>query len=165
MSEAFRAPPDEGLAAAQRMKEEEELGLRRVGGPSAYLMPVIALGWSLFQLSLSSWLLLDSTSIRSIHLAFALAIVFLSYSTLKRNVRVPGLRWLGEKHKIPLADYLLVLIMFRPGFFARYLGIDNHHLSYLVGLAPWGGDLRPAAAAPAQPPTPGRLQAPQERAR
>jgi TRAP-type uncharacterized transport system fused permease subunit len=29
-------------------------------------------------------------------------------------------------------------IMFRPGFFARYVGIDNHYLSYLVGLALWG---------------------------
>ncbi len=33
----------------------------------------------------------------------------------------------------------VALIMFRPGFFAHYVGIDNHYLSYLVGLALWGG--------------------------
>ncbi|WP_432822625.1 DUF3394 domain-containing protein, partial [Trichloromonas sp.] len=32
----------------------------------------------------------------------------------------------------------VALIMFRPGFFAHYVGIDNHYLSYLVGLALWG---------------------------
>ena len=30
-------------------------------------------------------------------------------------------------------------IMFRPGFFAHYVGIDNHYLSYLVGLALYVG--------------------------
>jgi len=29
----------------------------------------------------------------------------------------------------------VALIMFRPGFFAHYVGIDNHYLSYLVGVA------------------------------
>ena len=33
---------------------------------------------------------------------------------------------------------VVALIMFRPGFFAHYVGIDNHYLSYLVGLALWG---------------------------
>jgi TRAP-type uncharacterized transport system fused permease subunit len=32
----------------------------------------------------------------------------------------------------------VALIMFRPGFFAHYVGIDNHYLSYLVGLSLWG---------------------------
>ncbi|MCJ7838128.1 MAG: TRAP transporter fused permease subunit, partial [Burkholderiales bacterium] len=33
---------------------------------------------------------------------------------------------------------VVALIMFRPGFFAHYVGIDNHYLSYLIGLALWG---------------------------
>jgi TRAP transporter 4TM/12TM fusion protein len=32
----------------------------------------------------------------------------------------------------------VAVIMFRPGFFAHYVGIDNHYLSYLVGAALWG---------------------------
>ncbi len=32
----------------------------------------------------------------------------------------------------------VALIMFRPGFFAHFVGIDNHYLSYLVGLGLYG---------------------------
>jgi len=60
---------DEGALAAKKIQEEEELGLRNVEGWKKYLVPFIALTWSLFQLSLSGWLLLDSTYIRAIHLA------------------------------------------------------------------------------------------------
>jgi TRAP transporter 4TM/12TM fusion protein len=48
-------------------------------GPSRFLVPVLACLWSLFQLSVASWLILDSLFIRAVHLAFALAIVFLEY--------------------------------------------------------------------------------------
>ena len=68
------------------MKEEEELGLRRVTGWSAYVVPTIALCWSLFQLSLSSWLLLDSTIIRAIHLAFRITSYNVCYTKLLRAV-------------------------------------------------------------------------------
>jgi hypothetical protein len=34
--------------------------------------------------------------------------------------------------------FSLIFFMFRPGFFAHYVGIDNHYLSYLVGAALWG---------------------------
>ena len=88
---------EENFDEAHRLREEEELGLRRPQGFSRWLVPVIALCWSLFQLSLSSWLLLDSTKTRAIHLAFGFLIVFMSYPTLRRQVRIPGLRWLGEK--------------------------------------------------------------------
>ncbi len=125
-----RSEGDEGFEVAQRLKEEEELGLRRPQGLLRYLVPIIALSWSLFQLSLSSWLLLDSTYIRSIHLAFAFAIVFLSYPTLKRDVRIPGLRWLGEKHKIPIADLIIALLAVGA---ALYIAIDYEGLANRIG--------------------------------
>ena len=112
------------------MKEEEELGLRRVTGWSAYVVPTIALCWSLFQLSLSSWLLLVPTIIRAIHLAFALAIVFLSYPTVRRDVKIPGLTWLGEKHKIPLADYLVAALAVLA---ALYIFLDYEGIANRVG--------------------------------
>ena len=130
MAEEHKEHLDEGLEAARRMKEEEELGLRRVTGWSAFVVPTIALAWSLFQLSLSSWLLLDSTIIRSIHLAFALAIVFLSYPTLKRDVNIPGLTWLGEKHKIPIADYFIALLGVGA---ALYIFLDYEGIANRVG--------------------------------
>ncbi|MHB1397471.1 MAG: TRAP transporter permease [Trichloromonadaceae bacterium] len=130
MADELKEQQDEGLATARRMKEEEELGLRRVTGWSAYVVPTIALSWSLFQLSLSSWLLLDSTIIRAIHLAFALAIVFLSYPTVKRDVKIPGLSWLGEKHKIPIADYFIALLGVGA---ALYIFLDYEGIANRVG--------------------------------
>ncbi len=130
MAEELKEQQDEGQATARRMKEEEELGLRRVTGWSAYVVPAIALSWSLFQLSLSSWLLLDSTIVRAIHLAFALAIVFLSYPTLKRDVKIPGLRWLGEKHKIPFADYIVAILGVGA---ALYIFLDYEGIANRVG--------------------------------
>ncbi|WP_027714361.1 TRAP transporter permease [Desulfuromonas sp. TF] len=130
MAEQEKAIRDEGLETARRMKEEEELGLRRVTGPSRFIVPTIALCWSVFQLSLSSWLLLDSTIIRAIHLAFALLIVFLSYPTLRRDVNLPGLRWLGEKRKIPFADYLVAIVA---ALVALYIAIEYEGLASRVG--------------------------------
>ncbi|GAB6064743.1 TRAP transporter permease [Deferrisoma palaeochoriense] len=121
--------PDENLA--QRLKEEEELGLRRPQGWQRWLVPAIALTWSLFQLSIASWLLLDSTYIRAIHLAFAFAIVFLSYPTLRRTVRIPGLRWLGEKRKIPWIDMALALAAVVA---AVYIAWDYEGVSARLGI-------------------------------
>ncbi|RMG94158.1 MAG: TRAP transporter permease, partial [Candidatus Dadabacteria bacterium] len=121
--------PDENLA--QRLKEEEELGLRRPQGWQRWLVPAIALTWSLFQLSIASWLLLDSTYIRAIHLAFAFAIVFLSYPTLRRTVRIPGFRWLGEKRKIPWIDMALALAAVAA---AVYIAWDYEGVSARIGI-------------------------------
>lgn len=119
-----------GVDTAQRLKEEEELGLRRPRGWQLYLVPVIAISWSLFQLSIASWLLLDTTYIRAIHLAFALLIVFLSYPTLRRDVNLPGLRWIGEKRKIPIADMLLALLA---ALAALYIVLDYEGIAGRVG--------------------------------
>lgn len=123
---------DAGAVAAKRMQEEEELGFRRVQGWQKLLVPSIALIWSLFQLSLSSWLLLDSTYIRAIHLTFALLIVFLSYPMFKRDINIPGLRWLGEKHGIPWPDFVLAGIASGA---ALYLAIDYEGIANRIGRA------------------------------
>ena len=120
----------DGVDTAQRLKEEEELGLRRPRGWQLYLVPFIAISWSLFQLSIASWLLLDTTYIRAIHLAFALLIVFLSYPTLRRDVNLPGLRWIGEKRKIPIADMLLALLA---ALAALYIVLDYEGIAGRVG--------------------------------
>lgn len=137
MSTTTEQTQDEGVLAAQRMKEEEELGIRRLQGPLRFLVPAIALCWSLFQLSLSSWLILDSTYIRSIHLAFGFLIVFLSYPTLRRTVKIPGLRWLSEKRRLPLADLLLAAAAAGA---ALYIAIDYEGIAGRVGI-PNGRDM------------------------
>jgi TRAP-type uncharacterized transport system fused permease subunit len=61
------------------MAEEEEGIGRRPHGLAKNVVPTIAVVWCFFQLSIASWLILDSTFIRAIHLGFALLIVFLNY--------------------------------------------------------------------------------------
>lgn len=130
--EPTAAELEAGIAAAKRIQEEEELGIRYLQGWQRFLVPGIALIWSLFQLSLSSWLLIDSTYIRAIHLTFALLIVFLSYPMFKRDIRIPGLRWLGEKQGIPWPDFILAGVAV---VVALYLAVDYEGIANRIGRA------------------------------
>ncbi|MCK4835700.1 MAG: TRAP transporter permease, partial [Candidatus Aminicenantes bacterium] len=53
--------------------------------PSRKIIAVISVAWALFQLSLPSFLILDSIKIRSIHLAFALLLVFIAVPFKKKG--------------------------------------------------------------------------------
>jgi TRAP transporter 4TM/12TM fusion protein len=134
MSDELKTPHSDeeeaGTEEALRMLEEEELGLRRPLNWSRFYIPAVALCWSLFQLSLASWLILDSTYTRAFHLAFAFAIVFCSYPTFKREVRLPGLRWLSEKHRIPWADFAIAGVAV---LCAVYIVIDYEGLASRIG--------------------------------
>ncbi|MCK4536438.1 MAG: TRAP transporter permease [Desulfuromonadales bacterium] len=121
----------EGVDLARQIQEEDELGLRRPRDWTRFVVPTIGVTWSLFQLSLASWLTLNSTIIRSIHLAFAFLIVFMAFPTLKRSIKTPGLRWLSEKHKIPWADFVLAAIA---ALTALYISLDYEGLASRVGL-------------------------------
>ncbi|MBN2136358.1 MAG: TRAP transporter permease [Sedimentisphaerales bacterium] len=48
---------------------------------------VVAIGWALFQLSLPRFIILDSTTIRAVHLAFAMTLVFLTIPAGGRKYR------------------------------------------------------------------------------
>jgi TRAP transporter 4TM/12TM fusion protein len=98
----------EGIEVARRMAEEEEGIGRRPHGPAKYVVPTIAVIWCFFQLSIASWLILDSTFIRAIHLGFALLIVFLNYPLFKKT-RL-GLKYFSAKDRIPILDYLIGVI-------------------------------------------------------
>jgi len=110
---------DEGIEIARRMAEEEEGIARRPRGPEKYVIPFIAVCWSFFQLSIASWLILDSTFIRAIHLGFALLIVFLNYPLFKKTRF--GFRYFSAKDRIPALDYLIGIIA---TFAAIYIVID-----------------------------------------
>ena len=99
---------DEGIEVARRMAEEEEGIGRRPQGLPKYVIPTIAVLWSFFQLSIASWLILDSTFIRAIHLGFALLIVFLNYPLFKKTRF--GLKYFSAKDRIPILDYLIGII-------------------------------------------------------
>ncbi len=99
--------PDAGLEEARRLAEEEERGFRHPRGWSRYLVPTIAICWCLFQLSIASWWLLDAVFVRSIHLGFAMLIVFLNMPTVKRFRRWA---FLSAQDRIPLSDVVLALV-------------------------------------------------------
>ncbi len=67
-----------------------------------YLLAVL---WALFQLALPKFIILDSLVIRSIHLAFAVCLVFLSVPIFKRKGEIDY-----KKDKIPFYDYILGII-------------------------------------------------------
>jgi TRAP transporter 4TM/12TM fusion protein len=109
---------DEGLEIVRRMAEEEGIR-RRPHGPAKYVVPTIAVAWCFFQLSIASWLILDSTFIRAIHLGFALLIVFFNYPLFKKTHF--GLGYFSAKDRIPIFDYLIGIIA---AFAATYIVID-----------------------------------------
>jgi len=119
MSEENIHETDDGIELAKRLAEEEEGISRKPKGPEKYVIPSIAVIWSLFQLSIPSWLVLDSTFIRAIHLGFAMLIVFLNYPLFKKTRF--GLKYFSQKDKIPLLDYIVAAMAC---FSALYIAID-----------------------------------------
>jgi TRAP transporter 4TM/12TM fusion protein len=119
---------DDGLELAKRLAEEEEGISRKPKGPGKYIIPFIAVIWSLFQLSLPSWLVLDSTYIRAIHLGFAMLIVFLNYPLFKKTRF--GLKYFSQKDRIPLLDYIIAVVAC---FSALYIVIDYSGMTERYG--------------------------------
>jgi TRAP transporter 4TM/12TM fusion protein len=71
------------------------------------LVGSLAISWALFQLTLAGFLVLDSTKVRAIHLAFAMALIFLLAPSLKRQHKY--FRFLSVHDRIPSIDYILAL--------------------------------------------------------
>lgn len=115
MDDREEAPPtiDEdtasGIEEAKRIAEEEEAGFRHLTGYSRFIVPVIAIAWCLFQLSIASWLILDTVYIRSIHLGFAMLIAYLSYPTFKRPFK-GFFSFLSARTHIPVFNYVMALL-------------------------------------------------------
>ncbi|WP_142808487.1 TRAP transporter permease [Tepidiphilus olei] len=105
MKEGRRQPLDEPGLPDEALREliaEADTGRRQPAGWQGWVLTLLALAWSLFQLWYASPLpfLLDvgifnDTEARSIHLAFAIALAFLAYPALKRSPRdhVPLFDW------------------------------------------------------------------------
>ncbi len=131
---------DEGLELAKRLAEEEEGINRQPRGWQKYIIPTIAVCWSLYQLALPKWLILDSTIIRSVHLGFALLLVYLNYPLLKKP-RL-GLKFLSVTDRIPVMDMVIAVIA---AVSAMYIAIDYDGLVARYG-APITRDIIMGAA-------------------
>jgi TRAP transporter 4TM/12TM fusion protein len=99
------------------------------------LVGTLGIGWALFQLALAGFLVLDSTKVRAIHLAFAMGLLFLLAPCLKRQHRY--LRFLAVHDRIPAIDYILALA---GSLAALYIVFDYSGLALRAG-APITRDL------------------------
>ena len=128
MSEEDIHETDDGMELAKRLAEEEEGIGRKPKGPSKYVIPTVAVTWSLFQLSIPSWLVLDSTFVRAIHLGFAMLIVFLNYPLFKKTRF--GLKYFSQTDKIPVLDYIIAIVACLS---ALYIAIDYSGMTTRYG--------------------------------
>ncbi|WMT91006.1 TRAP transporter permease [Pelagibacterium sp. H642] len=104
-----RPEEDRGdLSAATQLVAEADLGGRKPDGRFArWLLVLVPLAWSLFQLWYASPLpysfgfgVFNASEARAIHLAFALVLVFSAYPAFKSSPR----------HTIPIQDWILALL-------------------------------------------------------
>ncbi len=108
---------------------EESGELRNLTNWQKYIIPSLGIGWALFQLSIASWLLLNEITIRAIHLAFALAMLYCSIPFFKKPKK--RFKFLWRRDKIPFFDLLLALL---GAFSALYIFLDWEGISSRAGL-------------------------------
>ncbi len=118
------------LEEAQRIFEEAEGITKTLGGWQSWLIPLIAAAWSLFQLSISSFVLLEATVIRAVHLAFALSLVFLAHPMFKKPRKNQVLKYLSIRERITLLDFALAIVA---AVLALYIVLDYVGISQRQG--------------------------------
>jgi len=121
---------DEGAKIAERIAAEAEFGSRKLSGVTRYIIPCIAAAWSLFQLSLPEVIILDSIYVRSIHLGFAILLVYLSYPAFKKREFKGIFSFLSVKNRISFIDWGLGII---GALAALYLAINYVELAERQG--------------------------------
>ncbi|UCF89683.1 MAG: TRAP transporter permease [bacterium] len=122
---------DDGVEEAKRIAEEEESGYRHPEGWQRHIVPTIAIAWCLFQLSIASWLLMNSIYVRAIHLGFAMLIAYFSYPAVKRPVK-GFFSFLSARTKIPFFDLALGIV---GCLCALYLWIDYEGIMSRYGTS------------------------------
>ena len=112
----------------QDMIAESDTGARSPSGISAKVLWFVPLAWALFQLWYASPMpyivrvaVLNSTEVRSIHLAFAIFLAYLAYPALKSSPR----------SYIPILDWVLATVA---AFCAAYIFLFYRELSDRPGL-------------------------------
>lgn len=91
----------------EEMLEIEEGLLRRERKFDVIIVDTLLIMWALFQLALPKFIMLNSISVRAIHLAFAIALVFLTIPFFKTKSKF---KFLSDTKKIPIFDYVLAII-------------------------------------------------------
>lgn len=121
-----RDEPDD--AVVDEFVDEYEQGLRGHRGPARRVIPIVAAAWSLFQLSLPKLVLLPSETVRAVHLAFAVALAYLSFPALRRLRRGPA--FLSSGDRLPWIDVALALVAAAS---ACYMVLDYEGIAERMG--------------------------------
>ena len=120
-----------GVEYAKQLAEAEHGLQGEAGGITAQLTMLVAIIWSLFQLSIASWLLLDTVFIRAIHLAFGMFLVFVNIPTFKFAPSWrPDLRFFLAMHRVTIIDYILGILA---ALTALYIFIDFEGIATRYG--------------------------------
>ena len=114
-------------SAQERLKAETE-GERQHRPFEAKLVSLIAVAWALYQLALPSVLIVDQTTERTVHLAFAIALVFLIRPFSRSAKRLP--RWLSSTEGVALADWVWAVL---GALTALYLALDYEGIALRAG--------------------------------
>ncbi len=119
----------EELNKAEELVAETEGGARHsITGWGKNLFCLIAAAWSIFQILLADVLLLDSIVVRSIHLAFAIFLVFLSFPAFKKNkglgLKISNgpkfLQFLTHDSSIHFVDLILAIVAAMASLYLAY---------------------------------------------
>lgn len=108
----------------------EETGFIRGGGRfGGAVVSTIAIAWALFQLALPRVVLLDSITIRAVHLAFALVLVFLTFPFRKK-----GALTTESSSRIPAIAYVFAGLA---ALSSLYIVLDWQGISTRPGVPIW----------------------------
>ncbi|HAW44798.1 MAG TPA: C4-dicarboxylate ABC transporter, partial [Sutterella sp.] len=81
--------PEDKIGEYQHQVVNDEKGIEGdKTGITARVTFIVSFMWAIFQMSTASWLLLDSLFVKAIHLAFAMALIFLNLPALKTKKEV-----------------------------------------------------------------------------
>ena len=124
----------EDLDKAQRLVDEAEGDIRKIDNWTKWLIPSIAAAWSIFQLSLATFLLLNSTIVRSIHFAFAILLVYLSHPFFKKQKKNRILNYFASRDRITVFDMTLAAVAALAALYIAfdYVGISTRQGSPLL---------------------------------
>jgi len=96
------------------------------------IIGVISIAWALFQLALPRFIILDSITVRAVHLAFAITLVFLTRPW--RTKRKQAIKSFDAKSYIPLIDYILAGVACLSSL---YIVLDWVGISERAGIPIW----------------------------
>ncbi|BBD08142.1 TRAP transporter permease [Desulfovibrio ferrophilus] len=120
-----------GVEYAKELAEAEHGLQGEAAGITANLTMLVAITWSLFQLSIASWLLIDTVFIRAIHLAFGMFLIFLNIPMFKFTPTWrPDLRFFLAMHRVTILDYILGILAV---ITALYIFIDYDGIATRYG--------------------------------